>query len=125
MFQAIISSNFLLLLPLFRDRKKIVDIDANKEQEIDENLLCRFVVDGKGNRIGESVSLDGDIIIIKSSSKYLGVPLKHIENEGKHLLVKGLIDFDRAELIGEQWRKESFCEMKNPTFGDEDKSDEF
>jgi len=74
-------------------------------------LLCRFVVDIKGNKIGESVAVNDDIIIVKAGSRYLGVPLKHVEEEEKTLLVKGLVDFDKAEEIGERWRKESFHEI--------------
>ena len=122
MFHTIIFSNLFLL---FRDRKKLSDVDSPDEGISEENLLCRFVVDGKGNKIGESVSIAGDILIIKSTGRYLGVPLKHIENEEKTLLVKGLVDYDRAELLGESWRQESFCELKNPAIDVEDKSDEF
>ena len=88
--------------------------NKNDEEEKDaekNRLLCRFALDGTGKKIGESIALDEDIIIIKSGSKYLGVPLKHIEEKGKNLLVKGLIDFDKAEKMGERWREESFHEI--------------
>ncbi len=85
---------------------------ANDEEEENftkqNNLLCRFVFDGTGVKVGETVSLAGDIIIIKNGKKYLGVPLKHIEEEGKTLMVKGLVDLSKAEELGEQWRKSSF-----------------
>jgi hypothetical protein len=80
-----------------------------KEEETNINfLLCRFVVDRTGKKIGESVAVDKDIIIVKTRGKYLGVPLKHIEKEGKTLSIKGLVDFDKAEEIGEKWQRESF-----------------
>jgi hypothetical protein len=69
------------------------------------------VLDGMKRKIGESVAVDEDILIIKSGSKYLGVPLKHIEESGKTLLVKGLVDRGKAEEIGEKWRKESLNEI--------------
>lgn len=81
------------------------------KDEINEDyngLLCKFVITGTGKKIGESVSIDNDIIIIKSGKKFLGVPLKHIEDKEKILLVKGLIDFDKAYKMGEKWRKKSF-----------------
>jgi len=89
-----------------RHRKRIEEIE--EEESIKEKLLCRFVLDGIGRKVGESVAIDEDIIIIKSKNKYLGVPLKHIEEQGKTLLVKGLVDHDKAEIMGEKWRKESF-----------------
>ena len=69
------------------------------------------MLDGAGRKVGESVAVDEDILIIKSGSKYLGVPLKHIEEEKKTLLVKGLVDKDKAEIMGEKWRRESFSEI--------------
>ena len=91
--------------------KKIEDEPDQEHNNLLCNLLCRFVTDGAGRKIGESVSLDGDILIIKSGDKFLGVPLKHIEEEGKTILVKGLVDFDKAHEMGEKWRKESFREI--------------
>jgi hypothetical protein len=83
--------------------------DELEEEEVYKNhLLCRFVLDGAGRKIGESVAIDEDVLIIKSGSKYLGVPLKHIEEEEKTLLVKGLVDKLNAEIMGEKWRRESF-----------------
>ncbi len=82
--------------------------ELEEEEEYKNRLLCRFVLDGIGRKVGESVAIDDDILIIKSGSKYLGVPLKHIEEEEKTLLVKGLVDKDRAEIMGEKWRRESF-----------------
>jgi len=89
------------------------DIDDNKNEGHDD-FLCRFVLDGSGNTIGESIAVDDieDIMIIKSEEKYLGVPLKHVEKKGKTLLVKGLVDTDKAILMGEKWRKESHYEIK-------------
>jgi hypothetical protein len=75
-------------------------------------MLCRFVLDGAGKKVGESIAIDEDILIIKSEKKYLGVPLKHIEEEGKTLLVKGLVDKAKAEEMGEKWRNESFQEIQ-------------
>jgi hypothetical protein len=80
-------------------------------QDIDPVMLCKFVLDGSGKKIGESVSVDHDVLIVKSGSRFLGVPLKHVEPTEKTLLVKGLIDFTKAYELGEKWRKESYREM--------------
>jgi len=92
-----------------KKQKKKEELDA--EEAFKNSLLCRFVLDGVGKKVGESVAVDEDILIIKSRSKYLGVPLKHIEEDGKTLLVKGLIEQDKAENLGEKWRQESFREI--------------
>ena len=72
------------------------------------DLLCKFVYNGSGNKIGETVSIFDDIVIIKSGTKFLGVPIKHIEKNDKTLLVKGLVDFTKAYELGEKWRKKSY-----------------
>jgi hypothetical protein len=86
------------------EKKKLVDADP---------FLCKFVIDGTGKRIGESVSVDEDVLIIKAGMLFLGVPLKHVEAGEKTLVVKGLIDFSKAYEMGEKWRKESCREMNN------------
>jgi hypothetical protein len=86
--------------------------NEEREEQSHEGLLCRYVVDGIGRKIGESIAVDEDILIIKSGKKYLGVPLKHIEEEERTLLVKGLVDKDKAEVIGEKWRLKSHREIE-------------
>lgn len=93
--------------------------DIEEDENYKEKLLCRFVLGGAGKKVGESIAVDEDILIIKSEDKYLGIPLKHIEEEGKTLLVKGLVDRDKAEEMGEKWRHEYFHEIDHPK-GDED-----
>ena len=93
---------------IFSRNKHKKDIELEKIESYKNDLLCRFVLDGVGRKIGESVAIDNDILIVKSGTKYLGVPLIHIEQAGKTLLVKGLIEQDKAELMGEKWKHESF-----------------
>ena len=105
----VISSGFVFI---FSKKKKRIE-ELEKEEEFKSNIICRFVLDGIGRKIGESVAVaDEDILIIKSRNKYLGVPMKHIEEDGKTLLVKGLIEQDKAELMGEKWRRENLKEIK-------------
>jgi hypothetical protein len=98
-------------------RKKKDEIE--EEDKYKNHLLCRFVLDGLGRKVGESVAIDNDILIIKSGSKYLGVPIKHIEEDEKTLLVKGLVEKDNAEMMGEKWRRESFQKIDSAE-GEED-----
>ena len=95
----------------FFNKRNNKSVETEEEEERKNKFLCRFVVDGSGRRIGESISLDGDVVIIKSKNTFLGVPLKHIEEKEKNLLVKGLVDTDKAIEMGEKWRKESFNEF--------------
>lgn len=98
---------------LFSKNRKKRKEEREAEEAYKDSLLCRFVLEGIGKKVGESVAVDKDILIIKSGKKYLGVPLKHIEEEGKTLLVKGLVDQRNAESMGEKWRRESFKEINH------------
>ena len=98
-------------LYIFSKNNKKRTEELEKEEEYKHSLLCRFVLDGIGKTVGESVAFDDDLLIVKSKNKYLGVPLKHIEEDGKTLLVKGLIDRFNAEKMGEKWRGENFKEI--------------
>ena len=98
----------------FSRRKNLNDEEDKEIYSSENNLLCRFVIDGNGKKIGESIAIEKDIIIIKSRDIYLGVPIKHIEEDRKALIVKGLIDKDKAIELGEKWRKESFNEIPIP-----------
>ena len=98
----------------FFSKKRIKKTSESETKEFDKNnLLCRFVLDGTGKKVGESIAIEGDIVIIKSGNKYLGVPLKHIKEEKKTLLVKGLVDKDKAKEMGENWRRESLDEIQH------------
>ncbi len=62
--------------------------------------------------MGESISIDEDILIIKKGEKYLGVPLKHIDDSGEAIKIKGIIEWDKMEEMGEEWKKKSLDLMK-------------
>lgn len=98
----------------FSKRKDSV-IEKKEDMDSSENeLLCRFVIDVNGKKIGESIAIINDIIIIKSRDIYLGIPIKHIGEDKKVLTIKGLIDKDKAIELGEKWRKDSFKELAEP-----------
>lgn len=79
--------------------------------ELDVGLLCRFVLDGQGKKIGESIAFFKDILIIKSRKDFLGIPMKHVKEEGSHLIVKGLLDQSKALELGAEWQKSTYKEI--------------
>ena len=82
----------------------------------EKSLLCRFVLDGSGKRVGESVAINEDMVIIKSGNQFMGVPLKHVEENGKTILVKGIIDYTKAYELGETWRKASARDINDESY---------
>jgi Family of unknown function (DUF5749) len=106
----LLTSEYIGGLFFFSKKKEITETKKNIETA-ESSMICKFVLDGTGKKIGESVSIDHDVLIIKSRSQFLGVPLKHVESGEKTLLVKGLFDYTKAYEMGEKWRKESYREM--------------
>lgn len=86
----------------FRSKKQHKNISSSDF----DSLVCKFVFDGLGHLLGESISIEGDLVIIKSEGSYLGIPLKHVESDGKKIIVKGLVDQQNAKRLGERWRRQ-------------------
>ncbi len=80
------------------------NIERGSDIGVDYELLCRFVLDGQGKKIGESIALFDDILIIKSRRDFLGIPIKHVKEEGNHLIAKGVLDQSKALELGAKWQ---------------------
>ena len=65
--------------------------------------ISKFVVNEKGDRIGESISVFEDLIIIKKENSYYAVPFKHVEIKNHEIHVKGVIQWDRAKKLASGW----------------------
>ena len=107
---SLLSINMLLLQ---NSSKK----DISDTYEDDSDLLARFVINSQGVKIGESIAVHHDILIVKDKNVFLGIPLKHVSFEGKKLLAKGLIDTTKAKKLGNTWKKKAYKEI---TYPDED-----
>ncbi len=66
--------------------------------------IARFVVDSEGKRIGESISVFEDLLIIKKNDKFYAIPFKHVELKGEEIHVKGVIQWDKAEELARRWK---------------------
>jgi hypothetical protein len=78
------------------------------------DMLARFVINSQGEKIGESIAIDEDILIVKQKENFLGIPLKHVSFEGKKLHAKGIIDTDKAKKLGNKWKNETYKEIVYP-----------
>ena len=69
------------------------------------SLLARFVVDAQGNKIGESISLFEDMLIIKKGKDYYAIPLKHVELKKGEIHIRGIVQWDKAKELAKRWIK--------------------
>lgn len=98
---------------LFEKRNKKKKLQLDSCEDFTDEHLCRFVLDGQGKKIGESITLYDDLLIVKTGKEFLGVPIKHIQTEGSHLIVKGLLDQSKALELGAKWQKATHRENLN------------
>lgn len=68
------------------------------------SYLARFVVDSEGKRIGESISVFEDLLIIKKNDKFYAIPFKHVELIENEIHIKGVIQWDKAEELARRWK---------------------
>lgn len=69
-----------------------------------DELLSRFVLDFEGKRKGETVSTEGDRVVIMDSGIFYMVPLSYVQLEGKYIRLKAKVNWKRAKALGERWR---------------------
>ncbi|HEC82706.1 MAG TPA: hypothetical protein ENI53_02340 [Thermoplasmatales archaeon] len=66
--------------------------------------LAKFVVDLEGKRIGESISVFEDMLIIKKEEKFYAIPFKHVELVKDEIHLKGIVQWDKAENLARRWK---------------------
>ena len=77
------------------------------EGETLTDLLSRFVDRPDGTRIGETVGMDGRLVIVKEPAKaaYLAIPRSLLERTGEAYRLTGEVDWDAAKEGGAAWRE--------------------
>lgn len=71
----------------------------------DQALIARQVVDEQGQRLGETVRVEGDDVIVARGGSFLLVPRASLEEQGEKLKAVA-INLAEAEARGEAWRKQ-------------------
>ena len=79
-----------------------------KKEDLYESLIPRFVVNKSGEKIGETIGMDGQRIILKKNSDFYSVPLSVLDEHLGELIIEKDIDWEKAKALGERWRKKSF-----------------
>jgi len=78
------------------------------EEDPHEFLLSRYVVNRQGKKVGESIGVEKNHIILKHGKKFYSVPFEKVQEKGRDLLLNGKVDWTIAGAKGERWRKKSF-----------------
>lgn len=73
--------------------------------ELDLTYVARVVTGDDGERIGESLSVADDHVIVKDPEGFLAVPLAQVAESGEGLVVSDL-DWEAARARGGDWAKE-------------------
>lgn len=77
------------------------------EGEMLTDVLSRFVEDKDGERLGETVGMDGKLVIVKGRDpiRFHAVPRDALTLEGEAFKVTGDVDWPAAAAEGEAWRE--------------------
>jgi hypothetical protein len=70
----------------------------------EQALIARQVVDEQGNRLGETVRVEGDDVVVSRGGAFLVLPRASLEEHGEKLRAVEL-NLAEAEARGEAWRK--------------------
>jgi hypothetical protein len=71
------------------------------------DILSRFVEDESGKKIGETVGMDGALVIVKSreAPHYRAIPRDRLSAQGEGFRVAQGVDWAEAARRGEAWRE--------------------
>lgn len=83
------------------------------------DILSRFVEDEHGNRLGETVGMDGDLVIVKAPDKaeYKAIPRSQLRKSGEAFRVTGPVAWEEAEQKGAEWKERQHRVVE---YGDEE-----
>ncbi|HDN50533.1 MAG TPA: hypothetical protein ENG06_02015 [Thermoplasmatales archaeon] len=68
------------------------------------SYVAKFVVSPDGKRIGESISVFEDLLIIKKKETFYAIPFKHVELKNNEIHLKGIVQWDRAKSLARKWK---------------------
>ena len=94
----------LLIRMSTKARSEAAQAVATQENPGDR-LVLKFVEDPSGQRVGETVAVEGDELIIKDAQGFLAVPVASVTEAGEGLKLNAPIDEPAARQRGEAWRE--------------------
>lgn len=81
---------------------------VNQKDVVDDpkdEYLSRFVKDKKDEIKGESIGVEGTMIVLKQGNDFMMIPLASVEIEDNFLRVKKKVNWKTALKKGEKWKK--------------------
>jgi hypothetical protein len=74
-------------------------------KEFKDEYLSRFVKDKKDNIKGETIGFEDKDLIVKKGDSFFRVPISAVELVEDYLNLRKKIDWKKAKVQGEKWRK--------------------
>ncbi len=102
----------VIVLNLKAQRGKVKYRPPSREAVLREgeqltDILSRFVDDQSGERIGETVGMEGERVIVmtKKDPPYLALPRAALSEKDDSFQVTGEVDWEEAAREGDDWQK--------------------
>ncbi len=87
-------------------------------EEIDNaELISRFVLNGQGETVGETVTVTEEQVILKRDGTFFAIEPDTVIEKNGTLLADANIDWEEAEQAGEQWREANMDRMEYDEHG--------
>jgi hypothetical protein len=74
-------------------------------EEFRDEYLSRFVKDGGGSILGETIGFEGKDLILKKDDDFFRIPIRSVELEADFLRLIKDVNWKKAAKDGEKWRK--------------------
>lgn len=107
LFLALFVLVVIMLIRAAGSARKAHEAQAAAEEAPADRLLLRFVEDPQGRRVGETVAVEGDDLVLKDAAGFLVVPVGSVEENGPGLKMKEPLDESAARRKGDAWRERS------------------
>lgn len=75
------------------------------------DVLSRFVFDAAGEKVGETVAMDGDKVIIKHGATFSAVPRRSLSEGDEGFNLAADVDLDAARAAGADWKARQHKEI--------------
>lgn len=82
--------------------------ELRDDEEVENaSLLSRFVLNAKGETVGETLSIDDEHVVLKKDGRFFVVSPEHVLAKDGMLIADANIDWDEAGRAGDAWRETS------------------
>ncbi len=86
-------------------------VDKDEDEALKVDYLCK-IVKCQGKKIGESITVDEERLLVKNKNEILAIPLKKVVEVSEENIVVDKFNKREAKKTGKSWKKEGTDKLK-------------